>query len=409
MQTNLNRENTYLLACSYGPDSMALFGLLLKEKIRFSVAHVNYQMRGAASEQETKDLIAFCKKHHIQIDVMYVDGHSFSGNFQAEARKVRYEYFASLINKYGHAALLTAHHRDDFLETYLMQVSSRRQSFYYGIKSEVLLDGMRVLRPLLNVYKEDLVKYCDDHLIPYAIDQSNLHDTYTRNKVRHQKIGKMSRHQKEVLYDEIAQKNQQIMAIENRLLETFDLKKIDISQFLSLNLSEQEALLFLLFSYHHMQAFFSKNRAQTIITLVNHSRQSIFMKVYKHLYFSKYEAHFSLIDMDKYQTYRYVIKAPTRLETPQFTLNLKGQGANQRFSLDDYPLFISPAQPGDKYKIKTYKKAINRMYIDMKMPRHLRFIWPVVKNKDGDVIYVPRYRKDYVSQPNDVFIMKQIL
>lgn len=409
MQTNLNRDNTYLLACSYGPDSMALFGLLLKEKIRFRVAHVNYQMRGAASEQETKDLIAYCQEHNINIDVMYVDGHQFRGNFQAEARKVRYAFFQSLIKKYGHAALLTAHHRDDFLETYLMQVSSRRQSFYYGIKAEIEFDGVKVVRPLLSYYKEDLVKYCIENAVPYTIDQSNLTETYTRNKVRHQKLANMSRQQKELLYAEISQKNAQINARERRLLTIFDLRKIDIPLFLSLDLNEKEALLFLIFSDHHIQTYFSKNKALAIFALVSSQRQSIFMKVYKHIYFSKYESYFSFIDMNMYQTYHYRIEAPTRLETPQFTLNLKNQGANQRFALDNYPLSISPAKAGDTYKIKTYKKAVNRMYIDMKMPRHLRFIWPVVKNKNGEVIYVPRYRKDYVSRPDDLFIMKQIL
>ena len=63
---DLYRQKRYLLACSYGPDSMALFDMLLKGKYNFSVAHVNYNLR-PESKEETKSLKAFCKANNIDV------------------------------------------------------------------------------------------------------------------------------------------------------------------------------------------------------------------------------------------------------------------------------------------------------------------------------------------------------
>lgn len=409
MQTNLNPSFSYLLACSFGPDSMALFGLLLKEKKTFSVAHVNYQMRGQESEKETSDLKAFCEKHQIPLDVQYVDGHQLAGNFQAEARRIRYEFFKTIMAKRGHDILLTAHHRDDFLETYFMQTSSRRKTFYFGIKHETTINEMNVVRPLLSCYKEELVAYCDAYDIPYAIDRSNLEPNYTRNKIRLQKINHMPREEKERLYEEIKTKNVNLKAIEHKLLTDFSLDKVNIAKFLTLAADQRAHLLYLLFSKREIAHLYSKNKADALISLILAKRQSFFVRIQGHIYFSKYEDHFSFIDVRQYQFYQHIISSPIDYETPQFRVNLSNKDAKPHFSLSEYPLCITPAKAGDRYTVAGYQKVINRMYIDMKMPRHLRLIWPIVKNKDGRVLYVPRYRKDYTSQANDLFFIKLIL
>ena len=67
----------------------------------------------------------------------------------------------------------------------------------YGISGENVIFGVRVLRPLLNYSKAELQQYDDERGIPYSIDKSNLSDCYTRNKIRHEIVEKLSKEERE--------------------------------------------------------------------------------------------------------------------------------------------------------------------------------------------------------------------
>ena len=83
---NLDKNKKYLLACSYGPDSMALFSMLLKEVYKFEVAHVNYHFR-KESDQEEKELREYCSKYNINIHLL--------------DNKEKYSKMAKAVNPYG--------------------------------------------------------------------------------------------------------------------------------------------------------------------------------------------------------------------------------------------------------------------------------------------------------------------
>jgi tRNA(Ile)-lysidine synthase len=121
MQIKLDRDKRYLLACSYGPDSMALFSVLVRDKYMFAVAHVNYGLRGKESDLETGNLIQYCKDKNKECFVRKINGKNIKGNFQNAARKIRYEFFKEIAETHNFDVLLTAHHADDVIETYLMQ------------------------------------------------------------------------------------------------------------------------------------------------------------------------------------------------------------------------------------------------------------------------------------------------
>ena len=70
----LTNDKTYLLACSYGPDSMAVFHLLKVNNFPFEVAHVNYHMRGAESDLESLQLEEYCKKNSVKFHRLDVLG-----------------------------------------------------------------------------------------------------------------------------------------------------------------------------------------------------------------------------------------------------------------------------------------------------------------------------------------------
>lgn len=403
MPINLDPTKKYLLACSYGPDSMALFQMLLQKKINLVVAHINYNMRGNESREETNKLIAFCKENNVDLHIQNIDGLEITGNFQKRAREIRYDFFASLQEKVRYDILLTAHHADDFIETYLMQKNSKRKSFYYGIRETIKLGSITVHRPLLNMYKEEILKYCEKYSVPYGIDSSNLSLKYTRNKIRNTFLNTRKQKEKEHIRVEINKLNSKLKNIEKELLFKFDLNKIDGSAFLKLTRDEQEYLIYLLFDKKGIAASFSKNKATNLIEVISSTQTFAFIKLVNDVYISKFDKHFCFVDRSHLKPYRIDVIGRNTVNNEHFTAKFDDEMASPYIHDDQFPLTITNPQSGDKYKIKDYQKSINRLFIDMKMPHHYRLIWPVVRNKDGVIIYVPRYRENYISKPHDLF------
>ena len=115
IQLNLDKTKKYLLACSYGPDSMALFYLLYSQGYNFDCAIVNYHLR-SESNYEVEELEKYAKNHNIKVYVYDVKNVPYK-NIEAECRKIRYRFFKELSDKNRYDATLVAHHQDDLIET----------------------------------------------------------------------------------------------------------------------------------------------------------------------------------------------------------------------------------------------------------------------------------------------------
>ena len=171
-----------LLAISGGPDSMSLLYDYKKNK-KVVVAHVNYKKRHD-SDVDQRIVETFCQAYNIPFEVLVVTKKPV-GNFQKWAREIRYEYFQKIYKKYECKKLLTAHHKDDYIETALMQQRSNRLPSYFGIKKRNHLYDMNIYRPfVLSFWKQDLIDFNTNNNLRYATDYTNSEPTYERNKIR---------------------------------------------------------------------------------------------------------------------------------------------------------------------------------------------------------------------------------
>ena len=161
---NLEKNRHYLLACSFGPDSMALFDMLLKEGYKFSVAHVNYHLRKESNEEESK-LRDFCVEHNIGIYVRDVNEVLGESNLEMKCREIRYNFFISVMKENKFDALLVAHQEDDLIETYLMQKRRKNLVNYFGIKEISYFSDIEIVsiyvpdreyRNIRNIYRHSL-------------------------------------------------------------------------------------------------------------------------------------------------------------------------------------------------------------------------------------------------------------
>lgn len=399
MKIDLDHQKKYLLACSFGPDSMALFSLLHQQGYVFEVAHVNYNMRSESLEEMTK-LTEYCEDIGIKIHVLEVHFNGNKVNFQAWARDVRYSFFKQVLEDNNLDILLTGHHQDDLIETYLMQTASHRDVSYFGIKRVVKLNGIELVRPLLDFTKQQLFDYCTSHHIPFAIDKSNLVPKYTRNRIRLTVINKLDQEQRQSLLKDIDERNGSSTRLSNKVSQLIDAHgHVGLDDYLSLTFVERNRLIFVLLEQKEGADSFTRGVFNKIDSILSSRKTTALVSIKDHLTLSVFYGEFAIIDKRIFQPYEeHISFSNPRIKNHFVDYDLEGDFSKFGLSRDDFPLIIRTYKKGDKYRIKDYFKPINRLFIDMKMPKHIRLIWPILTNNKGEIIYVPRYRADYVEK-----------
>lgn len=402
---DLMKNKKYVLACSFGPDSMALFDMLLKEKFNFVVAHVNYHKRDVSNFEE-QEMKRVCAEHNVDCHVLDTSSLAVQGNFQDWARRVRYDFFQKVAESEKADAILVAHHLDDLLETYLMQQMRHNYVDYYGLKKETELSGVKVIRPLLMYTKKQLREYCELNAVPFSLDVSNDSDAYLRNKIRHQQISKMDLEAKMKLVDEIESKNQASTCKKDKLKAFIKNNTIFVNDFLTLSQEEQAVLMDLLLKSQKVNYHFSAAHLKELVKALKHDKPNVVVQVSKS---KKLIREYNLLKIsEKIEgvDYKYIMSEPSRLDTPYFSIDLSKDLHRFHITIDDFPLTIRPVKPGDRSYINNIKKKVSRLYIDWKMPRELRSIWPLIFNKQDELVYVHRYYGRFSATDNKDFVVK---
>lgn len=171
-----------LVAVSGGVDSMVLLHLIGQLSSDIAVAHVNYGLRGDASDQDELLVQNYCDMHSLTFHLLRVqpDQQPVEG-IQEWARDLRYQYFEQLAADKGYDYILTAHHQDDLAETMLHHLSRGT-----GLKGLCGIPEQRknIIRPLLPYRRREIERYASANAIPYRLDESNAQNKYTRNRMR---------------------------------------------------------------------------------------------------------------------------------------------------------------------------------------------------------------------------------
>lgn len=185
----IQRSDKVLVAVSGGVDSMVLLHVLKELDYDISVAHMNFQLRGDASDQDETFVRDRCAHLKVSFASKKVDIESEKRenglSTQMAARKLRYDWFDELCHENGFTKIATAHHLNDSFETMLLNLVKGT-----GIKglSGIPATNDKVVRPLLDNAKEDLTKYAKDEGIIWREDSSNADSKYQRNLIRNEVI-----------------------------------------------------------------------------------------------------------------------------------------------------------------------------------------------------------------------------
>ncbi len=370
---------------------MALVKICLDKKINFAIAHVNYHHRKEAEEEE-EYITSFAKKHHIPIYVL--NGQfTYSGNFEAEARRYRYNFFKEIIEKDNYDGVLVAHHKDDLLETYLMQKEKHLIPETYGLAEEMNYEGIKVCRPLLSYTKKDLENICKDAGVKYYIDCTNNDITLARNYIRHEILAKMSEEEKEDLLKEIQDKNKHMDMIREKVEKLIVYDKVSLQEYRLLNDEERITLVhvFLKPYYRKDQGMSYAYKKEIDSILLKQDDFIIPFGIYEVV---QDEGYFFVIKKPK--AYSYIMNSSEDIITGIYFKIADIGKKSESITVDEneYPLTIRNAEAKDAIKMRFGTKKVSRFFIDRHVPLYKRETYPVVVNNRGEVILVPELGPD---------------
>lgn len=175
-----------LLATSGGIDSMVMLHLFQQLDFEIAIAHCNFQLRGVESFEDQKFIQDYADANAVPVYITQFDTKAFAEDYklstQVAARELRYNWFYELLETEKYDYILTAHHADDNLETFLINLS--RGTGLDGLTG-IPEQNENVVRPLLAFSQQEIEDYAKLNHIKWQEDSSNASDKYVRNKIRH--------------------------------------------------------------------------------------------------------------------------------------------------------------------------------------------------------------------------------
>lgn len=432
---NLNNENI-CIGVSTGVDSTVLLDCLLKLKkeVNFNIilCHVNHQKR-EQSKIEEQYITNFAIEKDLIIEVLHLNLEEIEEeNFQSSARLKRLEFFNCIMNKYNCKYLFLAHHLNDDIETSLMHIiRGSNLKGYAGIKEVVYNnDNKIILRPFLNVLKEDILKYAKDNDVKYFEDESNNSDCYTRNRIRHHLIP--------LLFEENNNFSSQFQEFKETLLNSYDIVCEKRDEFINTNIIIQDDYIrFNINEFNKLSNFlktevlfqilkkyeFSKKNIKEIIKYIESDKANLIIN-YKNINFCKeydrviikkiVETEMNAINLIINKTGIYDINDKYILEVKYYSEN---DYKKDKISLNNlnilwynssnFPFIIRNRKDGDRIKINNGSKKVKDLLIDEKVPLNERNNLLMIE-KDNEIINIFGIKKSQTvlnMKKNDILII----
>ncbi|MDU8886280.1 tRNA lysidine(34) synthetase TilS [Yeosuana sp. MJ-SS3] len=183
------KESKLLIAISGGIDSVVLTHLCAKTNFNISLAHCNFNLRGKESDADEDFILKLAENLNLEVFIQNFSTEDYANekklSIQMAARELRYHWFVELAEQLNFDYILTAHHADDNLETFLINLT--RGTGLDGLTGIPEIND-KIVRPLLKFSREHIEAYAKDNNLNWREDSSNASTKYVRNKLRHEVI-----------------------------------------------------------------------------------------------------------------------------------------------------------------------------------------------------------------------------
>ncbi|MBI5894004.1 MAG: tRNA lysidine(34) synthetase TilS [Deltaproteobacteria bacterium] len=429
----LEKGDKILAAVSGGIDSVVLLHVLMKLQDKYnldlSVIHLNHSMRGKESKRDFVFVKTLAKNMGLKFIGKTIDVPKMikkeKGSKQDIARKVRYKFFEDAAKKYGADKIATAHTLDDNAETVLMRII--KGTSLKGLKGIPFVRD-KFIRPLLEIERLDIEKYAKENSIKYIEDSSNKKTKYFRNKVRLKllpilqtynpnikkelaRLAMSVKRDEDYLEQEAdkAYKKALLEASEKRILFNLDrIRKLPDALNTRIFLSAIECLKGEsggIYSYHleDILELIDSNAPQSSINL---PKNIVVQKEYDRLIFAKDTQ--KAEDRKQKAVYERLLNIPGNTNIKEIGIKFRTSivspkafkpSANENTAYFDYdrlslPLVVRNFSTGDRFKPfgMNGSKKIKDLFIEKKMPLHLRKKTPIIVS-GKEIIWVAGVRR----------------
>ncbi|GGL64256.1 tRNA lysidine(34) synthetase TilS [Sporolactobacillus putidus] len=425
---------------SGGADSMALLQYLCGKRkaweLELAVCSVDHGLRGVSGREDLAFVASFCQRENIVFFGKTVDVRAYCTKkhlgIEAAARELRYQAFEEALGGFGADALVLAHHGDDQIETMLMrEVRGRIGIARSGIPVRRPFAGKELIRPLLSQTKSALEAYCAAHGLKPRHDATNESDRHTRNRFRKQVLPFLKQENPSVHLkfqyesETIAEDEAFLLRLAEQQLgsvileKSADQVKISVPDLLIIPFSLQRRIIHLILNYLYtnrkIQPMHQSIHIENLLQLLRSGRSSGHAVFPEGLSARKsYEVcliGFLSRVVDK--SYDIVLRVPGRTLFSAGTIEAEflpggfcvGTAVTGPDSIIiDYhnvagPLRVRTWQPGDRMMPSgmTGTQKIQRIFINEKIDREKRFIWPLVVDGKDSVLWLPLLRRGWRS------------
>lgn len=365
---------------------MALLDLCFKQGMAFEVVHVNYHKRETA-DRDQGIVENYCNERSIKYHIFHAL--ELEGNFQMAAREYRYEKCRSVILSSHADGMMVAHHKDDDLETYLFQKQRKSCVTWFGLKTEIEMKGVCLVRPLLSLSKKDLVEYCNLNHVPYGLDESNLNLNYTRNRLR-SNVERMTEDQINALHEEKNNLNK----VRQTYLDLYQVKLIQssFSEEEYMRLSKDWPMFLMCWLIQHGAKHSLSNAYLEELDRQLKEVQSIVHPLNDTLRLIKQYKRISLVP--QVEDYSIRVQLNEELMDPIKLQFKKFEGAHKFLcQISDFPLEIRNYKLAMNNLEPSIKQCIQRWFIKHKIPLEQRESWPLVFNTSNELIYISHHKQ----------------
>lgn len=401
-----------IVAVSYGPDSMVLLDILKNKYGSLNVicAHVHHNLR-KESDDEAINLKNYCDINNIKFEMMKIEKYANNKFSEVEAREKRYHFFEQLIKKYNSKYLFTAHHGDDLVETILMRlVRGSSISGYCGIPLISKRSFYSVIRPLLFITKEDILTYCSNNKISYAVDKSNDSDKYTRNRYRKYVLPVLKEensgvHKQFIKFSTVLQEYDNYFInltdkLYDKVVDNFCINLVGLLKYDDLII--KRIIMKFLFEYYGEEIKkISDANVNNVLDLIRSSKpnSSVSLPNNKNLIKSYNKLFFA--DKKGYNGYCFIFEDYVSLPN-NYCIKLVDSlenTTNYMTALDSssikLPIYVRNKLDGDVIEILGLngKKKIKSIFINEKVPKERRNIYPIMVDSNGEVLWIPGIKK----------------
>ncbi len=407
-------NDTIVIACSGGPDSMFLLNLLLKirkeKSIKIICAHVNHNLR-EQSQEEYEYVNQYSRKNNIIFEYLKIEKYE-SGNIENQARKIRYKFFEKVVNKYKAQYLMTAHHGDDLIETILMRLTRGASlDAYGGFKINTKINNYNLIRPLVFLSKQEIVQYLNRNSIKYFEDETNISDKYTRNRYRKYILPFLKKENKNVhlKYLSFSQEINDCIDYINSVVSQkkdniFKKNTIFINNLINENIFIKkrivENILYKIYD-DNIQLINSKHK-NLVLNLIHSKNSNQVLNLPMHITLIKeYDVIKVVKHVPKITEYKYILDKQVKLPNGNLILPVVEDNIydNYHLHLDSkqikLPLIVRNRKAGDIMAVKNLNghKKIKDIMINAKIPKSLRNTWPIVLDSNDQILWIPGIKK----------------